>query len=99
MSQKLSCVVSYTVAYSFARVLIPCDFVANATVDQKARLLEQKVAENMSTINQLRQERTMLLSDHKALQKRYSEATKVSKPRTEQMIWIFTTLHCRTLTS
>lgn len=49
---------------------------SNANIDQKARLLEQKVAENAATIEQLRQERSLLVADHKNLQKRYTEASK-----------------------
>lgn len=65
------------VFYTSINVIVLNIPVANATVDQKARLLEQKVAENMATIEQLRQERSMLIADHKALQKRYTEASKV----------------------
>ena len=46
--------------------------------EQKARLLETKVAENMDTISQLRQERSLLSKDHKDLQRRYSELSEVS---------------------
>ncbi|KAJ7580264.1 hypothetical protein C8J56DRAFT_278799 [Mycena floridula] len=50
----------------------------NANIEQKARLLEVRVAENAGTIDQLREERGVLASDHKALQKRLSEITEVS---------------------
>jgi hypothetical protein len=50
----------------------------NTTAEQKARLLETKVAENMDTISQLRQERSLLSKDHKDLQRRYSELSEVS---------------------
>lgn len=52
--------------------------LANVTVEQKARRLESKVAENASTMDQLRQERSVLIQDHKSLQKRYSEISEVS---------------------
>ena len=45
--------------------------------EQKARLLEAKVRENMSTIEQLRQERSILARDHKDLQQRYAQASEV----------------------
>ncbi|KAJ2918654.1 hypothetical protein MD484_g1796, partial [Candolleomyces efflorescens] len=48
----------------------------NSTAEQKARLLETKVAENMDTISQLRQERSLLSKDHKDLQRRYSELSE-----------------------
>ncbi|KAJ2930836.1 hypothetical protein H1R20_g6245, partial [Candolleomyces eurysporus] len=48
----------------------------NTTADQKARLLETKVAENMDTIAQLRQERSFITKDHKDLQRRYSELSE-----------------------
>lgn len=53
-------------------------FTENANVDQKARLLETRVAENAETIEQLRQERSMLVTEHKGLQKRFTDATEVS---------------------
>lgn len=49
----------------------------NANAEQKARLLEAKVAENLENINQLRQERSMLAADHKELQRRYAKAAEV----------------------
>ncbi|KAF8141485.1 hypothetical protein EV363DRAFT_1425600 [Boletus edulis] len=48
----------------------------NANAEQKARLLEAKVRENMSTIEQLRQERSILARDHKDLQQRYAQASE-----------------------
>ncbi len=50
---------------------------SNANAEQKARLLEAKVAENMGSIEQLRQERSLLAADHKELQRRYSKAAEV----------------------
>ncbi|KAH8103946.1 hypothetical protein BXZ70DRAFT_923662 [Cristinia sonorae] len=56
----------------------------NSNVEQKARHLEMKVAENADTIEQLRQERSLLVADHKKLQQRYSEVSEtVSKIRQE----------------
>lgn len=49
----------------------------NANVDQKARLLETRVAENADTIEQLRQERSMIVAEHKELQRRFTDATEV----------------------
>jgi myosin protein heavy chain len=51
----------------------------NARAEQKARLLEARVVENAETIDQLRQERSLLVSDHKELQKRFSEISEVSE--------------------
>lgn len=51
--------------------------LATADAEQKARLLGSKATENQETIQQLRQERSMLASDHKALQRRYAEASEV----------------------
>lgn len=52
--------------------------LVNANVEQKARLLEARVSENAATIEQLRQERSLLVSDHKDLQYRFSEISEVS---------------------
>lgn len=52
--------------------------IENANAEQKARLLEGRVAENMETIDQLRQERTLLAADHKELQRRFSDISEVS---------------------
>ncbi|KAI0629314.1 hypothetical protein C8Q77DRAFT_1143253 [Trametes polyzona] len=49
---------------------------SNATADQKARLLEAKVSENLENIEHLRQERSMLAADHKDLQRRYAKASE-----------------------
>ncbi|KAI0692519.1 hypothetical protein BC835DRAFT_1508673 [Cytidiella melzeri] len=55
---------------------------ANSNAEQKARLLEAKVVENVETIEQLRRERSLLVSDHKTLQKQFSDVSKhVSKLR------------------
>ncbi|RDB15355.1 Spindle pole body protein pcp1 [Hypsizygus marmoreus] len=48
----------------------------NVNADQKARLLEGRVAENAETIEQLREERVLLVTDHKELQRRFSEISE-----------------------
>ncbi|XP_006461923.1 hypothetical protein AGABI2DRAFT_222948 [Agaricus bisporus var. bisporus H97] len=48
----------------------------NATAEQKARLLQKRVAENQKTIESLRQERANLSNDFKDLQRRYSETSE-----------------------
>lgn len=48
----------------------------NATAEQKARLLEKRVAENQRTIEGLRQERSSLSADFKDLQRRYADASE-----------------------
>lgn len=64
---------------SLAMIITPLTIhLANANAEQKARLLEAKVAENVGAIEQLRQERSLLVSDHKELQHRYSEISEVS---------------------
>lgn len=52
-------------------------FSVNATVEQKARLLENKVSENAETIEQLRKERALLMTDHKKLQKEFTQVSEV----------------------
>lgn len=54
----------------------------NTNAEQKARLLEAKVRENASAIEQLRQERTILARDHKDLQQRYAQASEVGFSKT-----------------
>ncbi|KAF8639093.1 hypothetical protein AX17_001738 [Amanita inopinata Kibby_2008] len=49
---------------------------ANATAEQKARILEGRVTENFGTIDLLRQERSLLAADHKQLQRRFTELTE-----------------------
>ncbi|KAJ3917416.1 hypothetical protein F5877DRAFT_44671 [Lentinula edodes] len=48
----------------------------NANIDQRAKLLEIKVAENAETMDQLREERALLATDYKELQQRYSEISE-----------------------
>ncbi|KAF8902351.1 hypothetical protein CPB84DRAFT_1961582 [Gymnopilus junonius] len=50
----------------------------NANVEQRARLLENRVVENAQTIDQLRQERTILATDHKELQRRFAEISETA---------------------
>ena len=49
----------------------------NAVAEQKARLFEARVSENADTIEQLRQERSMLAAEHKGLQRRFQDVTEV----------------------
>lgn len=49
---------------------------ANSNMEQRARLLESKVAENAETIEQLRRERSLLIADHKKLQKQFAQASE-----------------------
>ncbi|KAH7922630.1 hypothetical protein BV22DRAFT_645250 [Leucogyrophana mollusca] len=51
----------------------------NANVEQKARHLEVRVTENAETIDQLRQERSLLATDYKELQRRFSEVSEVRR--------------------
>ena len=61
---------------------LPCQLtisVENATVEQKARLLETRVVENVDTIEHLRQERSILVNEHKGLQRRFKDITDVCR--------------------
>jgi hypothetical protein len=49
----------------------------NVNIEQKVRLLETRVVENAETIDQLRNERGILATDHKELQRRFAEASEV----------------------
>ncbi|KAJ7647253.1 hypothetical protein FB45DRAFT_987061 [Roridomyces roridus] len=56
----------------------------NANAEQKARLLEVRVSENAETVEQLRQERSLLAMDHKDLQRRFTEISEqANRLRTE----------------
>ena len=55
---------------------------SNSNAEQKARLFEAKVAENLENIEQLRQDRSLLAADHKELQRRYAKAADVRPPCT-----------------
>ncbi|KAH7890884.1 hypothetical protein F5I97DRAFT_1839637 [Phlebopus sp. FC_14] len=48
----------------------------NTNAEQKARVLEGKVFANTETIDQLRQERSLLARDHKDLQRRFAEVSE-----------------------
>lgn len=48
----------------------------NANVEQKARLLEARVRGNAETIEQLRQERSLLARDYKDLQRQFTEVSE-----------------------
>ncbi|KDR80779.1 hypothetical protein GALMADRAFT_241215 [Galerina marginata CBS 339.88] len=50
----------------------------NVNIEQKARLLETRVVENTETIEQLRQERSLLAADHKELQRRFAEISETA---------------------
>ncbi|KAF8159408.1 hypothetical protein B0H34DRAFT_703324 [Crassisporium funariophilum] len=50
----------------------------NVNIEQKARLLETRVVENADTIEQLRQERSLLAADHKELQRKFAEITETA---------------------
>lgn len=57
---------------------------ATETVDQRARLLEAKVAENHDVMENLRNEREFLAAGHATLQRRYAEASaQVNRLRQE----------------
>jgi len=62
--------------------------VATTTVEQKARNLQTKVMENADAIDRLRQERSMLLGDHKQLQRQYADVNEVRfvSPRTNALL-------------
>lgn len=70
----------------FLTVHLADNDLANANVEQKARLLENKVAENAETIEQLRRERSLLVSDHKKLQKQFTEVSEVRSQGPEDLL-------------
>ncbi|EEB95257.1 hypothetical protein MPER_05801, partial [Moniliophthora perniciosa FA553] len=57
----------------------------NANAEQKARLLENRFRENADTIEQLREERALLATEHKQLQKKFSQISEVG-PSSEKWI-------------
>ena len=69
---------SYEVSSTFREFRYLTIEVVNATAEQKARILEGRVTENLETIEQLRHERSLLAADHKQLQRRFTELTEVS---------------------
>ncbi|KAJ7117849.1 hypothetical protein C8R44DRAFT_832392 [Mycena epipterygia] len=59
----------------------------NANAEQKARLLEERVSENAETVEQLREERSLLAMDYKDLQLRFSEISEhANRLRTEYRV-------------
>ena len=58
--------------------IAPDVFVENANLEQKARLMETRVVENAETIKNLRQELSLLSTDHKALKRRFADISEVS---------------------
>lgn len=75
MSLKPSCVVC--TKYGRFERRLNSSFAVNSTAEQRTRLLEAKVIENTETIEQLRQERSVLVSDYKDLQKQFADVVKV----------------------
>ena len=59
---------------------------ATATVEQKARNLQAKVTENVDVLDRLRQERFMLLKDHKQLQQQYADVNEVGSMRVQKRV-------------
>ena len=57
----------------------PDNFAENANMEQKARLMETRAVENAETIKNLRQELSLLSTDHKVLQRRFTEISEVSQ--------------------
>lgn len=68
---------SGVIKMSFGSVTLAEQFLENANIEQKARLLETRVVENAETIEQLREERNILAVDHKELQRRFAEVSEV----------------------
>ena len=60
--------------------------VATATVEQKAKNLQAKVTENVDVLDRLRQERSMLLKDHKQLQHQYADVNEVGPMRIQKRV-------------
>jgi uncharacterized protein YlxW (UPF0749 family) len=58
-------------------LLLKGNLTENVNIEQKVRLLETRVVENAETIEQLRNERALLATDHKELQQRFAEASEV----------------------
>lgn len=75
VSLRPSCAVSFCI---YVYRIDTKSVLGNATIDQKARLLEAKVSENSETIEQLRKERSLLVTDHKDLQRQFVQITEVS---------------------
>lgn len=62
---------------------------ATATVEQKARTLHVKVTENADALDKLRQERSMLLKDHKQLQQKYTDVNEASPTRIPKRVLLY----------
>ena len=60
--------------------------VATATVEQKAKNLQVKVTENVDALDRLRQERSMLLKDHKQLQHQFADVNEVGPMRVSKRV-------------
>ncbi|ESK89340.1 hypothetical protein Moror_16258 [Moniliophthora roreri MCA 2997] len=56
----------------------------NANAEQKARLLENRFKENTDTMEQLREERALLVAEHKELQKKFSQISEQAQHLREQ---------------
>ncbi|KAF9269220.1 hypothetical protein L218DRAFT_1072847 [Marasmius fiardii PR-910] len=56
----------------------------NANAEQRARLLESKVKENSETMEQLREERALLVAEHKELQKKFTKISEQAQRLREQ---------------
>jgi hypothetical protein len=52
----------------------------NANAEQKTRLLESRFKENTDTMEQLRDERALLVAEHKELQKKFSQISEARIP-------------------
>lgn len=76
MPWRPSCEVGLHDNFLFMHLLIVVS--ANTTAEQKARLLESKIAANVDTIEHLRHERSLLSADHKDLQQRYKQLSEVT---------------------
>ena len=59
--------------------IFPDCILENTNIEQKARLLEVRVVENAETIENLREERSLLTTNHKELQRRFAEISEVSQ--------------------
>ena len=60
-----------------AQILCKLLPTANATAEQKARLLEVKGDENAATIEHLRHKHSLLVAEHKKLQQRFNKTMEV----------------------
>lgn len=58
---------------------------ATVGVEERARLLQNRVRANAETIEQLREERNILMQDHKDLQQRFDAVIEVCMPERVQL--------------